>query len=122
MELLSLTFFENQPTRSSLPHTGLTLMKLLDYCRELIKQFENQEFPTEEWLRKRGKWKDRDGEAYNTLSIYIKTWLGGIRKAEKNIRQESVSTKVWDKEIAMDDLKRWFREIWLHSWKRCCKI
>ena len=47
--------------------------ELILYCKYFAQKMPDGVFPTEEWLRKRGKWKNRDGEAYNTLSIYIKT-------------------------------------------------
>lgn len=50
--------------------------ELIDFCRELASQQKDGKFPTEEWLRKRGKWKDRKGEAYNTASVYIKKMVG----------------------------------------------
>jgi hypothetical protein len=49
-------------------------------------------FPTEEWLRKRGRWADRPGEPYNTLSVYIKQWIGGVRKLRLLLDQEEAST------------------------------
>lgn len=68
------------------------------------------EFPTEEWLRKRGKWANRPGEAYNTLSVYIKTWLGGVRNLRKLLGQSHVSTKEWDKDSAIAAYRRFFDE------------
>lgn len=82
--------------------------ELIAYCKEFIKQFPNKEFPTEEWLRKRGKWKDREGEAYNTLSVYIKTWIGGVRKLRKILDQEDVSTIQWDRNKALKAYKEWY--------------
>jgi len=59
-------------------------------------------FPTEEWLRKRGKWADRPGEALNTFSVYIKMWLGGVRNLRKLIDQEQVSTIDWTREKVLE--------------------
>ncbi|MBO9172242.1 hypothetical protein [Rhizobium sp. L245/93] len=70
--------------------------ELLEYCRTFAAGMPNGEFPTEEWLRKRGKWESRPGEAYNTLSIYIKQWFGGVRALRKLLGQEHVSTIQWD--------------------------
>ena len=60
-------------------------------------------------MRKRGKWAHREGPAYNTLSVYIKTWLGGVRKLRELLGQAHVSTVKWDREKV---LVRWktFRE------------
>ncbi|MEN1990761.1 hypothetical protein [Paenibacillus hubeiensis] len=40
--------------------------------------------------------------------MYIKKWLGGVRKLRQILGQEGVSTKVWDKEIAISELKEWY--------------
>ncbi|MDQ0885014.1 hypothetical protein QFZ81_000102 [Paenibacillus sp. V4I9] len=102
--------FQN-PTDKIIPSTHWSNAdELLEYCREFVKQFKDQEFPTEEWLRKRGKWKDREGLAYNTLSIYIKTWLGGVRNLRRILGQENVSTVEWSKEKALNDLKEWYEK------------
>ena len=70
----------------------------------------NGVFPTEEWLRKRGKWRYREGEAYNTLSIYIKKWIGGIRQLRSIIGQEENSTIKWNKEKVLKGYKSIFDE------------
>lgn len=72
--------------------------ELIEYCRQFAQQMPDGRFPTEEWLRKRGKWKCRDGEAYNTLSIYIKKWIGGIRRLRDILGQPENSTIQWDKD------------------------
>jgi hypothetical protein len=83
--------------------------ELLEYCRAFAADQPNGEFPTEEWLRKRGKWADRPGPAYNTLSVYIKTWIGGIRQLRELLGQAGVSNVKWDRETV---LRHWkvFRE------------
>lgn len=75
--------------------------ELLDYCRDLASRMPDGLFPTEEWLRKRGKWSNRPGEAYNTLSVYIKLWLGGVRNLRKILGQEHASTQEWDQDSAL---------------------
>ncbi len=82
--------------------------ELIEYCSELAKKQPNGVFPTEEWLRKRGKWKDREGPAYNTVSIYIKTWIGGVRILRKILNQEESSTISWSKELLLKEYKKWF--------------
>jgi len=82
--------------------------ELLEYCRHLVATIPGGEFPTEEWLRKRGKWATRPGETYNTLSIYIKTWLGGVRNLRKLLGQSQVSTIEWDKDSAIAAYKNFF--------------
>lgn len=82
--------------------------ELLEYCRLLASTMPNGEFPTEEWLRKRGKWANRLGETYNTLSVYIKTWLGGVRNLRKLLEQSHVSTTKWDKDSAIAAYRKFY--------------
>jgi hypothetical protein len=79
--------------------------ELIEYCREFASKMTDGIFPTEEWLRKRGKWKNRKGEAYNTLSIYIKKWIGGVRKLREIIGQSENSTIKWDKDLVLKEYK-----------------
>lgn len=76
--------------------------ELLDCARHLAASMPDGKFPTEEWLRKRGKWAHRPGDAYNTLSVYIKLWLGGVRNLRKLLDQEHHSTVEWTQEKAID--------------------
>lgn len=82
--------------------------ELLDFCKDLASKMPGGEFPTEDWLRKRGKFARRDGPAYNTLSVYIKQWLGGIRNLRKLIGQEEASTRQWDKDSALIAYKSFY--------------
>jgi hypothetical protein len=82
--------------------------ELLDFCKDLASKMPNGEFPAEDWLRKRGRWANRDGEVYNTLSNYIKQWLGGIRNLRKLIGQGEVSTQQWDRESALSAYKEFY--------------
>lgn len=78
--------------------------ELLEFCRHLASQMPDGAFPTEEWLRKRGKFSDRDGPAYNTVSVYIKRWIGGVRQLRALLGQSDVSTLQWDR---ASTLSRW---------------
>ncbi|HEY3696756.1 hypothetical protein [Phenylobacterium sp.] len=71
--------------------------ELLDHCRVLAAEMPDGVFPTEEWLRKRGKWADRPGPAYNTVSVYVKTWFGGVRRLRELLDQADSSTTKWDR-------------------------
>lgn len=71
--------------------------ELLQTCRMVALSMPDGIFPTEEWLRKRGKWAARPGDAYNTLAVYIKTWIGGVRKLRELLEQGHASTKQWDR-------------------------
>lgn len=75
--------------------------ELLAFARRLAASMPDGKFPTEEWLRKRGKFADRPGEPHNTLSVYIKTWLGGIRNLRRLLDQEHASTREWTREKAI---------------------
>ncbi|AZI37870.1 hypothetical protein [Caenibius tardaugens] len=75
--------------------------ELLEHCRALASEMPDGKFPTEEWLRKRGKWADRPGPAYNTLSVYIKTWIGGVRQLRDILGQAEASTTIWDRAAAL---------------------
>ncbi len=84
--------------------------ELVEYCREIAENQSDGIFPTEEWLRKRGKWKNREGLTYNTVSIYIKNWIGGVRKLRKILNQEEHSTISWTKGKVIKEYKAWFDE------------
>lgn len=98
--------------------------ELLDFCKELASKMPDGKFPAEDWLRKRGKWASRDGQAYNTLSVYIKLWLGGIRNLRKLLGQAEASTQQWDRESALLAYKKFFDKHGLtpqqvrHSYRR----
>jgi hypothetical protein len=82
--------------------------ELLDYARQLASEMPDGKFPTEGWLRKRGKWANRPGEALNTLSVYIKTWLGGVRNLRCLLDQEHASTVEWTREKALQAYKAFY--------------
>ncbi len=84
--------------------------ELLVACRKLAAQMPGGRFPTEEWLRKRGKWADRDGQPFNTISVYIKLWLGGIRNLRKLLGQSENSTEVWDREKAVEAYRDFYHK------------
>lgn len=82
--------------------------ELLETCKQIAALQPDGILPTEEWLRKRGKFANRSGPTYNTVSVYIKTWLGGIRQARYLLGQGDSSTVKWSRELALHELKRWF--------------
>lgn len=82
--------------------------ELLAFCRELAAKMPDGNLPAEDWLRKRGRWASREGEAYNTASVYIKLWLGGTRAARRLLGQEEASTQQWDRESALAAYKAFF--------------
>lgn len=84
--------------------------ELLESCRELAKSMLGGKFPTEGWLRKRGKWANRPGDPLNAMSVYIKLWLGGVRKVRELLEQAHLSTEAWDKESAIAAYKSFYEE------------
>src|SRR5262249_42304680 len=82
--------------------------ELLVRCRQLAAEQPDGSFPTEEWLRKRGRGRAGRGPAYNTISVYIKTWLGGMRHLRELIGQPENSTTRWDRGMALRELAAWF--------------
>lgn len=81
--------------------------ELLDSCRKIANEQPDGKFPPEDWLRKRGKWANREGIAYNTLAVYIKLWIGGVRRVRELLGQSGNSTIKWNKETALTELKLW---------------
>jgi hypothetical protein len=63
--------------------------ELLESCRKLAAQMPDGLFPGDEWLRKRGRYADRAGEAYNTLAVRVNQWLSGTRNVRKLLMQEA---------------------------------
>ena len=70
--------------------------ELLGFCREIAEQQPDKIFPSESWLRKRHNEMGRDGRTYNTLAIYIRKWIGGVRKLREILGQSKHSTVLWD--------------------------
>jgi hypothetical protein len=84
--------------------------ELIDFCKEISEKQPDGIFPTEEWLRKRGKWSDREGLTYNTVAVYIKTWIGGVRKLRKILNQSEHSTVSWTEEKLLKAYNEFFDE------------
>jgi hypothetical protein len=72
--------------------------ELLDTCRQIAASAPRGIFPSDEWLRKRGKFADRDGPAYNTVAIRVCQWLGGTRKVRELLGQSHANTIKWTRE------------------------
>jgi hypothetical protein len=76
--------------------------ELFDECRRMAACMPDGVFPCEDWLRKRGKYKNRPGVLYNTLAAYVNSKLGGTRKLRAALGHGHASTTEWspDKLIA----------------------
>jgi hypothetical protein len=104
-------FVFERPTDPLIPTTHWSNTdELLGYCQQFAASMPDGEFPTEEWLRKRGKWATRPGAAYNTLSVYIKQWFGGVRSLRKLLGQEHVSTTRWDKNAVLSGWAQFYKD------------
>jgi hypothetical protein len=79
--------------------------ELLEECRKLAAQMPDGVFPNEQWLRKRGKFADRPGEALNTLSRYVQTQLKGTRNVRTLLGQSEASTTKWTQESVIEAWK-----------------
>lgn len=96
----------DKPTDRVIPSTHWSNAdELLAYCNQLASEMPDGIFPTEEWLRKRGKYSSRPGKAYNTLAVYIKQWLGGVRNVRRLLGQEETNTRQWDAKSALQAYK-----------------
>jgi len=69
--------------------------ELLESCREFAAQMPDGIFPSEDWLRKRGKYADRPGPLYNTLAVRVNQWIGGTRKVRELLGHGYASTTKW---------------------------
>jgi hypothetical protein len=69
--------------------------ELLETCRMLAAQMPDGVFPSEDWLRKRGKYISRPGPQYSTLAGRVHEWLGGTRQVRRLLNQESNNTIEW---------------------------
>jgi hypothetical protein len=69
--------------------------ELLEDCRKLAATMPDGIFPSEDWLRKRGKYKNRPGPLYNTMAVRVNQWLGGTRAVRRLLDQDSASTRDW---------------------------
>jgi hypothetical protein len=81
--------------------------ELIDTCRLLASQQSDGIFPSEQWLRKRGGFKDRDGETYNTLAIYITRYLGGMKNLRRILGEGSGRRTKWNRESVLLALDKW---------------
>ena len=81
--------------------------ELLETCRKISVSQPDGCLPNEGWLRKRGKFRTRDGPAYNTVAIYIKLWLGGMRNARSLLGQAAKNTKVRSRDAILEELRVW---------------
>lgn len=103
-------FLFDKPTDNRIQSTHWSNAdELLDDCCQLAESMPDGKFPTEGWLRKRGKWAGRSGDSLNTMSVYIKLWLGGVRKLRSLLGQGHQSTTVWSEASAISAYKEFHK-------------
>ncbi|NPT62586.1 AP2 domain-containing protein [Paraburkholderia elongata] len=76
--------------------------ELLESCRALAADMPDGRFPSEDWLRKRGKYADRAGPQYSTLAGRVHEWLGGTRQVRRMLNQDHASTISWSPDRAVE--------------------
>jgi hypothetical protein len=84
--------------------------ELLETCKEFAALMPSGVFPGESWLRKRGKYKDRPGPAYNTLAVRVNQWIGGTRKVREILGHGHASTTAWTREKAIAAWRNFHQE------------
>jgi hypothetical protein len=75
--------------------------ELLETCAALAAQMPDGKFPSEDWLRKRGKYANREGESYRTLAHRVNQWGGGTRNVRRILGHAEASTTKWSAELAV---------------------
>jgi hypothetical protein len=84
--------------------------EIIETCRWLAKQQPDGRFPPESWLRKRYKHKDRDGETYGTLSVYIQKYVGGMQVLRTILGEGYHRHLKWTQESVLIALDEWMEE------------
>lgn len=94
--------FNNEEDKQIKPTLWNSMDVVKKQCRHIMEN-NNNIIPTEGWMRKRGKYKNRPTEEwenkYNlaSLTVYIKQ-VGGIRKIRELLGNSEKSTNTWDKD------------------------
>ncbi len=105
----------NKPTDAVLPSTHWSNAdELLAYCQQVAAETPDGIFPSEGWLRKRGRHANRPGVANNTLAVYVRLWLGGVRNLRRMLGQDHASTVEWTEERAIEAYRH-FQEKYRYS-------
>ena len=84
--------------------------EIIETCRWLAGEQPDGRFPTEHWLRKRGKYKNREGETYNTLGVYVQLYVGGLLNLRKILGEDISHYRRWDEKSALIALDGWLFE------------
>jgi len=84
--------------------------EIIETCRWLAEQQPDGRFPTEHWLRKRGEYKNREGETYNTLGIYIQKYVGGLIELRRILGEDITHYRKWTRESILIALDEWIQE------------
>ena len=84
--------------------------EIIETCRWIAEQQPDGRFPTEHWLRKRGKYADRDGETYNTLGVYIQKYVGGLLELRTILGEDISHYRRWTRESILIALDEWMQD------------
>jgi hypothetical protein len=84
--------------------------EVIETCRWLASQQTDGRFPPESWLRKRGKYKDRSGETYNTLGVYIDRYVGGMMNLRRILGEPNERHLKWTRDSVLVALDEWMEE------------
>lgn len=84
--------------------------EVIETCRWLAGQQSDGIFPPESWLRKRGKYKNRSGETYNTLGIYIEKYVGGMINLRRILEEPNQRHLKWNRDSVLAALDEWMEE------------
>lgn len=102
------TVFANENDKKVKSTHWSQMDEVLEMCKHIIDK--NGSIPPEDWLRCRGKYKNRirnDWEKkYNlsSLSVYIKN-VGGMRLVRSLLNDNESSTIKWSTELIVDEIK-----------------
>lgn len=77
--------------------------EFLEECRKFAATMADGIFPSEDWLRKRGKYKARPGKTYNSMAIGVNRHFGGTRKLRVALGQSHASTIEWTPERVISE-------------------
>jgi hypothetical protein len=82
--------------------------ELLETCRKLAAEQPDGLFPTEGWLRKRGRFRNRPGPVYNTVAIYVYKWFGGVRPLRGLLNETKQKSIAWDRKTTVRLYREFF--------------
>jgi hypothetical protein len=105
--------FDNQVK----PVNWSTMDIVIEQCKKIMKHNEDI-LPGESWMRKRGKYKNREVEEweltdkslinFNSLKQYIAN-VGGFRIIRKLLKTKNKSTRLWTQDTLLSEIRRIYK-------------